>query len=68
MHESPGSSHGLVRLRKLRWTEHVALIEMSGINNDLFLQHERRRLRRKPSRRWKDNIKVRLNYVGWEGA
>jgi hypothetical protein len=51
----------------MRWEEHIA--RMGATRNSYMLTRkvEVRKPLRRPSRRWEDNIKMGLKYVGFEG-
>jgi hypothetical protein len=65
------SSRNIVRViksRKMRWAGHVVRMgEGRGVYRVLVGRPERKRLLRRPSRRWEDNIKVDLREIGIDG-
>jgi hypothetical protein len=57
----------VIKARKMRWAGHVARMgEVRGAYNILVGRPERRRLLRRPRRRWEDNIKMDLREIGFE--
>ena len=58
----------VVKSRRMRWAEHVALIgERRGIYRVLVGKPEGKRSLGGPRRRWENNIKMDLQEVGREG-
>jgi len=56
----------LIKLRKMRWAEHVALMgERREVYRVLVGIPEGKRPLGRPRRRWEDNIKMDLQEVGW---
>jgi hypothetical protein len=56
----------VIKLRRLRWTGHVARMgERRGAYRALMGKPEGRRPLGRPSRRWEDNIKMDLREAGW---
>jgi hypothetical protein len=54
--------------RRIRWAEHVArMVERRGVYRVLVGKPEGRKLLGRPRRRWKDNIKMNLQEVGFWG-
>jgi len=66
------SSPNIIRVTKssiMGWDGHVASVgERIGVYKVLAGKPEGRRPLGKPWRRWEDNIKMRLQEVGWGGA
>ena len=66
------SSPNIVRViksRRMRWTTHVGRKgERRGIYRVLVGKAEGKRPLGRPRRRWKDNIKIHLQEVGYEGV
>jgi hypothetical protein len=57
-----------IKSRRMRWAGHVACMgEGRGAYRSLVGRSEGRRPLGRPSRRWKDYIKMHLKEVGWEG-
>jgi hypothetical protein len=55
----------VVKLRRMRWAEHVARMgEERGVHRVLVGKTLGKRPLRRPRRRWKDNIKMDLQYIG----
>jgi hypothetical protein len=53
----------------MSWEGHVASMEIKGIAYEhLVGKHERKRPSGRPRRGWKDNIRMDLKEVGWEGV
>ena len=50
----------------MTWAGHVARME-EGADTE-FRWENLKRPRRRPGRRWEDNIKVDLQGIGWEGV
>jgi hypothetical protein len=69
---SPYSSENVVRMiksRKMRWAGHVACMgEGRGVYRVLVGRPERKRPLGRPRCRWKDNIKMDLRDIGFNGA
>jgi hypothetical protein len=58
----------VIKLRKMRWTGHVACMgERGGVCKFLVGKPERKRPFVRPRRRWEDNIKMDLQEVGCGG-
>ena len=56
----------LIKLGKMRWAEHVALMgERREVYRVLVGIPEGKRPLGRPRRRWEDNIKMDLQEVGW---
>jgi hypothetical protein len=59
----------VIKSRRMRWAGHVARMGKGrGAYRVLVGRPEGRRPLRRPRRRWKDNIKMDLQEVGWGGA
>jgi hypothetical protein len=58
----------VIKTRRMRWEGHVAQIgEGSAVYRVLVGKTEGKRPPRRPRRRWKDNIKMDLQEVGFGG-
>jgi hypothetical protein len=56
----------VIKTRRMRWAGHVArMAEVRGVYNILVGRPEGRRPLERPSRRWKDNIKMDLGETGF---
>jgi hypothetical protein len=56
----------VVKSRRMRWAGHVARVgEDRGVHRVLEGKPEGKRPLGRPRRRWKDNIKMNLQEVGW---
>jgi hypothetical protein len=65
LYSSPNVIH-IIKSRRMRWTGHVACMgEMRGAYRILVGGPEGRRPLGSPRCRWKDNIKMDLQEVGW---
>ena len=60
----------VIRLRRMRWTGHVACMEdrRGGIYRILVGKPEGKKPLKGPRRRWEDNIKMDLQEVGCGGV
>jgi hypothetical protein len=54
--------------RRMRWAGHLARMEDRNAYNILVGQPEGKRQHGRPRRRWKDNIRMDLREVWWEGV
>jgi hypothetical protein len=58
----------VIKSRRMRWAGHVPCMgEGRGAYRILMGRPEGRRLLGRPRRRWEDNIKMKLQEVGWRG-
>jgi hypothetical protein len=58
----------VIKSRRMRWAGHVARMgEGRGMYRVLVGKPERKRPLGRPRRRWKDNIKIDLQEVGYRG-
>jgi len=56
----------VIKSRRIKWVKHVARMgEKRGVYRVLVGKPEGKRPLGRPSRRWKDNIKMDLQEVGW---
>jgi hypothetical protein len=55
----------MIKLRRMRWTEHVARMEERNAYRILVGKPEGKRPLGR--RRWVDNIKIGLRETGWDG-
>jgi hypothetical protein len=56
----------VIESRRMRWAGHVAhLSKRRSAYRSLVWIPEGNRTLRRPSRRWEDNIKMYLQYMGW---
>jgi transcription termination factor 2 len=59
----------VIKSRRLRWAGHVARKgERTRAYRALVVKIEGRRPLGRPRRRWKDNVKINLREVEWEGV
>jgi hypothetical protein len=59
----------LIGSKRMRWASHIARIRaMRNTYRILAVQHEGKRPRGRPRRRWEDNVRMNLMEIGWEGA
>ena len=65
---SPPSIVRVIKLRRIRWVEHVARMgERRGAYRVLVGKHEGKKPLGRPNHRWEDNIKMDLQEVGCGG-
>jgi hypothetical protein len=58
----------MIKLRRMRWTGHVARMEAKRDACRILVgKPESKRLLGRPRRRWVDNIKIDLREIGWYG-
>jgi len=58
----------VINSRRVRWAGHVARIgERKSVYRVLMGKHEGKMPHGRPRRRWKDNIKMALQEMGWVG-
>jgi hypothetical protein len=56
----------VIKSRRMRWALHVACVgERRVVYRILVGKPERKRLLRRPRRRWEDNIKIDIQEVMW---
>jgi len=52
---------------RMRWSAHVARVEMRNAYSILIGKHKRKRPLGRSRRRWKDNVQICLRETGCEG-
>ena len=66
LHSSPNIIR-VIKSRRMRWWGHVARMgKKGGVYRVLVGKSEGDRPLERPRRKWKDNIKMNLQKVGWE--
>jgi hypothetical protein len=56
----------MIKSRRMRWASHVARMGETWITYRILLgKPEGKRPRRRPRRRWVDNLKMDLRDIGW---
>jgi hypothetical protein len=58
----------MVKLRRIRWVEHVAHMGHEKYMHYYSGKAEGKRLVERPRRRYEENIKMDLKETGWEGV
>jgi hypothetical protein len=57
---SPPSGIGIIKLSRMRWERHIALMENRNAHQSLVGKPEGKRPLRRPRRKWVNNIKMDL--------
>jgi hypothetical protein len=57
----------MIKLRRVRWAGHVALMEKRNAYRIFVRNPEGKRPLGRPRRRWVNNIKMYLREIGWDG-